>query len=234
MLGVLPTGTGNLLARELGVPLSIDEAARVVAVGSTRSIDAMEVNDDRLCFSHISMGTYSRIASMGTPDEKKHLGCLAYLRHLWAEIKGRRTWTFLVTHDGETKRCTASLILVANVGTVGIRGMRWGEGIAPDDGALEVCVVRARTPGQYLSLAAAAVTNRLAEANGIEHISITRSVRIEASGEDLPIRGDGKTIGHGAATIRVIPGAINVLVGALGTDGEEGASPVPDAAESSS
>lgn len=212
-LGILPTGTGNLLARELGLPVDLDAAGAIIAEGRTRTIDAMDVDGKRRCFSHVSMGTYSRIAALDTPDQKQRFGRLAYLGHLWSELRSARAWRFQIRHDDRRARSDASLILIANVGGVGIPGLRWGDDIAPDDGRLEVCVVKARTLLDYARLAGAGLLGRFEQTEAIEHLSASRAVRVTSDDRDLPVRGDGKTIGQGEVSITVVPGAVPVLVG---------------------
>lgn len=213
VLGVLPTGTGNLFARELGVPLSIPGALERISADPSggRRVDGMQVNGQRRCFSHVSLGTYSRIASLDTPAEKQALGRLAYLRHMARELRRETSWTFRLSHDGRPRTVRASLVLVANVGAVGLGGLRWGDDIAPDDGVLEVCIVHARDVPGYLRLAGRALLGQHRQAPEIEYLRVHRELVIVADDPDLPVRGDGKEIGRGRVAVRVLPGAVTVV-----------------------
>ncbi len=88
-LGVQPTGTGNLLACELELPLDLDAAAAVIAGGRTRAIDAMDVDGRRKCFSHVAMGTYSRIGSGATARPS----AMAKPRSSSSRVPCRSSWT---------------------------------------------------------------------------------------------------------------------------------------------
>ena len=211
VLGILPTGTGNLLARELGVPMELDEAARTLVEGRLRAIDGMEVNGKRRCFSHVSLGTYSRIASMDTPEDKKTWGRFAYLRLLLKEVGAGKSWRFRLEHDGRQRRVRASLILAANIGATGLPGLQWRQDARPDDGVIDVCIVRARTPGEYLQLLGDAWMGRHREHEAMEYLEV-RERLVVATGDGMPVRGDGKEIGEGEAAIEVIPRAVKVLV----------------------
>ncbi len=70
-LGILPLGTGNLVARELGIPLDLDAAYRVLTEPTpiTR-IDVMEINGG-IFVSHVSLGLYAKIALTTTNEEKQ-------------------------------------------------------------------------------------------------------------------------------------------------------------------
>jgi diacylglycerol kinase family enzyme len=214
VLGVLPTGTGNVLARELGIPGDLEAAAGVLAGGRPRLIDAMEVDGGRRrCFSHVSLGTYARIASMDSPDQKRRLGRLAYLRNLYTEVGAGRSWPFHLSVDGSDRQVTASMILVANVAATGLPGLTWSGRAEPDDGVLDVCIVRATTIPGYLRLAAQAMLGRHDEAAGIEYLACRHRLAIEAPA-DLAVRGDGKELGNGRLDLSVVPRSVAVLVAA--------------------
>ena len=216
VLGILPTGTGNLIARELGIPMDVEQAAKVLIEGEPRRVDAMEVDGKRRCFSHVSMGTYSRIASLDTPEDKKLLGRLAYLRLLWREVRAGRSWRFRMWQDGVYSRRRASLVLAANVGSTGLPGLEWRDGAAPDDGVIDLCIVRAKTASEYLTLLWDALRGRHEQNGAMEYAEIRDSLKIETS-NGLPLRGDGKQIGKGSVEIKVLRGAIQVMAPAAGS-----------------
>ena len=210
VLGVLPTGTGNLIARELGIPLDLHRAAQVLLNCDLRAMDAMEVDGGRRCFSHISMGTYARIAEMDAPEEKKRYGRFAYVRLLLREASEGESWRFRIARDGVERTVRASLVMAANVGATGLPGLRWREDAAPDDGVIDLCVVRARSPLEYLRLIASALLGRQSESNQIEYEEVRESLRIEGPGRS-PVRGDGESIGEGGVAIRMLPRVLKVI-----------------------
>ena len=215
-LGIIPCGTANLLARSIGVPLDPHEATAFLLDGLTggqlagvRRLDAMQV-EDKLYFSHISMGTYSRITGLEKSSHKKRFGRGAYLWQLAKELRREPAWRFRLERDGRSEVVRASVVVLANIGALGLPGISWGEHIASDDGQLDVCIVRAQRWWQYPRLIWDAVCGRQRESSLWEYRVVRRDVELIGT-PDLPVRCDGKTNGRGQVHVRVVPGALQVV-----------------------
>jgi diacylglycerol kinase family enzyme len=115
-LGIIPLGTGNLLARNIGLPMGLDEALAVALGGAQQPIDAGRVNG-ALFVVMAGVGLDARMLN-GTSDPlKKRLGWLAYaisaVRHL-----GDRPMKVTISADGGPgRRVRASALIVGNVGS---------------------------------------------------------------------------------------------------------------------
>lgn len=210
-LVILPAGTGNLLAQELGIPLDLEQACRLVmAPTHTTQLDAMRVGQ-QFFVSHVSLGVYSRIISHTTVTAKRRYGKAAYLWQMVREIAGGQSWRFGLTVDGKKHKLRASLVMVANIGTLGLGELRWGEHIRPDDGSVDVCVILARTLPQYLEMLRHAWRGepippwQMATFQAREQIGVTAD-------KPLPLRADREIIGNAAAVITVHPHAVTVVI----------------------
>ncbi|REJ94477.1 MAG: hypothetical protein DWQ34_08570 [Planctomycetota bacterium] len=211
-LGVVPTGTANLIARSLRLPLDIAKAMRLIAdPPRTVTIDGMHVPETgKTYFSHISMGVYSRIAKMETEAQKKAMGRGVYLWNLFKELRHKNSWEFKIQVDGETSKVRSSLVILANIGDAGIADMQWGKQIRIDDGHLDLCIVSGRTVGEYGRLAWHSLRGRPEDDPAIDYLPVHQSIRIETSG-DVPVRADGKLIGEGSVEVEVRRGAVEVM-----------------------
>jgi len=210
-LGILPCGTTNLLARELGIPLDVDEAAALLAGDhDVRRIDAIDIGDRHL-ICQLSLGLYAHVAASTNKKEKRRWGRPAYIVQMIREVWKQRSWRFQIRIDGRELRPRASFVLAANVGEVGIVGLRWKEKARPDDGVLDVCVVRARTPAQYLTLFARALVGRHETSDAMETYRAERELFIRAA-PSTPVRGDGNVVGKGSVLAKVKPAALPVVV----------------------
>jgi YegS/Rv2252/BmrU family lipid kinase len=209
-LGILPAGTGNLLAQELGIPLNLKQACQLVmAPTKTTQLDAMRVGD-QFFVSHISLGVYSRIIENTAVSAKRRYGKAAYLWQMFREIVGGQGWRFGLTIDGEKHHVLASLVMVANIGTVGVGQLRWGEDIRPDDGRIDVCVVLARTLPQYIEMLRHVWRGEAPPPQHMRTFQAREQIGITAN-KPLPLRADGEIIGNAAVSVMVHPQAITVI-----------------------
>lgn len=113
-LGVLPMGTGNTFARNLGLPLDLEGAARVIASGAPRRVDVGLVNG-RPFLNSVSLGLSVQIASALTPALKRRLGWLAYGVAGWQALRARHTFAARLLIDGRPESLFTAQLVIANV-----------------------------------------------------------------------------------------------------------------------
>ena len=216
-LGVLPSGTGNLLARNLGVPLDINEALSVALTGAEQRVD-MGVVNGRPFVVMAGLGFDAEMLAGTGEGLKRRAGWVAYvltaLRHLW----DRPTRVVLRADGGPSLRRWSSGVIVGNVGTLQAN-IRLLPDAAPDDGVLDVAVLTAWGLIGWLGLAADVLLLRR---------KTTRLTRLTC--RDLVVRCrrprpwevDGEVIGS-ASELRVSlkPGDLLVRVPA-GAEGDAG------------
>jgi diacylglycerol kinase family enzyme len=149
-LGVLPSGTGNLLARNLGLPLQADAALAVALTGAERRLD-VGVANGRTFVVMAGIGFDAALLSSVSEQLKMRVGWHAYalsgLRHLW----DRLTRVELRIDGGPPVRRLASDVVVGNVGTLQ-RNLRLLPDAVPDDGLLDVAVITAWGVGAWIGL----------------------------------------------------------------------------------
>lgn len=138
-LAILPAGTGNLLAVNLGVPLDLAQAIEVALTGVDRKID-LGVANGRPFVAMAGLGVDAKMLRSTTEAAKKRFGYAAYvvaaLRHV-ADPPLRIT---VRTDAGRAKKYSATGIIVGNVGWLH-GGIRLMPDAQPDDGLLDVAVL---------------------------------------------------------------------------------------------
>ena len=127
--------------------------------------------------------------------QKKRFGKLAYLWTAAKHLVGFQPRRFTLEVDGRAIKTRASEVIVANVGTLGQPPFRWGPGIRVDDGALDVCVSKARTVFHYLGLFWHVATRRHRADPNVRYDKARRSVAI-ATKHPVPVQADGEIIGE--------------------------------------
>jgi diacylglycerol kinase (ATP) len=147
-IGVVPAGTANLLASNLGMPRDIEAAVAVALDGERRKLDVGVVNGERFAVM-AGAGFDARMIHDADGVVKRRLGRLAYVVTGAKNLRGPRTGA-RIRVDGTTWfKGPLSCVLVGNVGTI-LAGVTAFERAEPDDGVLDVGVVTAGGAWQWL------------------------------------------------------------------------------------
>lgn len=213
-VGLIPGGTGNLLAGNLGLPRKPRAAAQIIIGGVPRAIDLGRVERDTGAhYFAVACGAGLDATLMAGTSEasKRRWGMAAYVKTLWTTLSGLHPVAHRITVDGTTLHTDAVTVLVANCGQVIPGLMRLREGIAFDDGVLDVVILRADTAIMGMAVLGRLVAGRTSGAKGIRYAR-GRSITVEAD-EPLPFEMDGELAGKTPFEARVEAGAIRVMVG---------------------
>jgi diacylglycerol kinase (ATP) len=214
-LGLVPGGTENLLAGNLRLPRDAAAAARVILAGRTAAIDlgTVERPDGTHYFAVCSgTGFDARLMARTLAAEKRRWKMAAYVMHAFATLPDVTSPLHRVTVDGVAHELPAALVLVANCGELVPPFLRLRDNVAPDDGWLDVLVLRA--DGALESLSAFFELLRRPR-NGARRLWFGRgrAVRVEVlEGPPRPMQLDGEPAGDAPFEARLLPGALRVIV----------------------
>ncbi len=215
-LGVIPGGTGNLLAGNLRIPASPERAARALVGAKPRPFDLgrMERPGGVQYFAVACGAGYDARVMAGTLSEhKRRWGMAAYVATTLRLIGEIRSTAHVITIDGVEYDANAAMVLVANCGEVIPPFVRLRAGIRPDDGLLDVVVMRANSFGQSVR----AVWDLLRDAPAADGedtfvgFATGREIRVETEPVQ-PVQLDGEPGGVTPFTVNVVPGAIRIMV----------------------
>jgi YegS/Rv2252/BmrU family lipid kinase len=215
-LGVIPGGTGNLLAGNLRVPTNPLRAAAALLTASLRPLDLGRV--DRADGTHYfavacGAGYDARVMAETTAADKHRWRFAAYVATTLRLMPELRSTDHVITVDGVEYDARAALVLVANCGEVIPPLVKLRSGIRPDDGLLDVIVIRADNFSQSVR----AVWQLLTEGRppdgrpGLVGYARGREIRLETQ-PPQPVQLDGEPHGCTPFTATVVPAAIRVLV----------------------
>jgi diacylglycerol kinase (ATP) len=210
-LGIIPAGTSNVVAQELGIPLQIDRACKMLA-GKTevRSIDAIQYDGH---YYVLSIGTGLGALAMRDTSraQKRRFGPLAYIWAILKLIVGIQPRTFTIIADGEEREYRAADIMLANAATL-TRPFRWGAHIQPDDGRIDICIMRAQSIFDIFGVAwDILVPGRTRRHRNLIYWPAYHSIKVFAD-RAMPVQGDGELLGETPIEATVMAGAVKVMV----------------------
>jgi len=214
-VGVVPAGTGNLLARNLDLPLWLNGAVEVALNGQDRPIDLVRVSgdglpDDEHCLVMAGMGFDAAMMEGANERIKARVGWLAYV------VSGLRNSMFpavrleLRVDDGEWTRHRARTVIVGNVGFLQA-GLPLLPDAVIDDGLLDAVLVNPRRFRHWLLVVVRVVGRRRTLDETVNRVT-GRVIELRAA-VDTPRQVDGDPVGAGRVLrCECLPGRVVVRV----------------------
>lgn len=210
-VGVLPGGTGNLVARALRTPRRIERAVPALLGGDLASVDLGFIPEcgRRFAFSS-GVGVDARMIDETHPATKRRFGIGAYV-HTGVRVGlSRRPFDVRVEADGVAIERHATSVMVANFGTVLDRLFTLGPGIRQDDGLLDLCVFSPAHTAGAIRIAWRLFRRDFRTDDSALYRS-GREFRIECDPPQL-YQADGEILGTTPYTVRVEPLAARLFV----------------------
>ncbi|MCX5402178.1 diacylglycerol kinase family protein [Streptomyces sp. NBC_00102] len=224
-LAVVPCGTGNLLARHLGLPLDPAKALHTALTGTRQRLDLGRLEGDGFPATHFTAmsgaGLDAAMLEHTSSRAKSAVGWPAYVLAGLRELRSPRTRLTVSLDGGPVLHRSVRMVLLANIGTVQ-GGAALVPAARPDDGLLDLALYDPRGPAGWLRalgvlLRPSSATGRAGARDGgpVEFLTFRRAELRFASPQ--PREMDGDPVGAGLRlTAEVVPGALTVLVPAGG------------------
>lgn len=206
-LGIIPKGSGNGMARSLGLPLKVEEAIRIINVGKRQRIDVGYVNG-QMFISNAGVGFDALISKKFTQSTQRGFAAYSWLvtKYLWLY----REWDWHITIDDKPLTERAFLVNVANSQQFG-----YNFKIAPHasftDGWLDVTIIRKFPKIMGSGLALQAMFGNITDSRYVQHY---RAKEIGITHPDLKLMqtdGDAHPCSN-RLQFRVEPGALEVII----------------------
>lgn len=224
-VGILPGGTGNILAGVMGIPSSLHKAAELLRVAQPRAIDLADVlieDAERppgsppvrtVSAIGCGIGFDARLMATTAGGSKARWGRIAYLFQAVSLARSIGSVPYHLVIDGRSIETEASVAMVTNMGDMVPGLVRPRFPAIPDDGLLDVFVVGARHALEGIQgLADQLLRTGIGGGPGSRTLRFRcRSARLESTPPE-PIQVDGDPWGVGALEATIRPGALRVLV----------------------
>ena len=209
-IGILPLGTGNGMARVLGLPLEPEAALEALVEGRVVPVDAVEVTShSTISLLFLGAGLDAKINRDADAEQKARLGALAYLKATLENLRGAKNHDLRVRIDEEEHAFRGHTVSVLNATRLDVMGLRLGPDSEADDGTLKVTVLRSlrllTSLGQLLRL--------VSKESSRSELREAKRVRVEAR-PPLPVQVDGDVIGETPLEALILPAALRFVAAA--------------------
>lgn len=208
-LGILPVGTGNDVARNLGIPLDLKEACATVLSGMVRRIDLGTINGKPF-INNAGTGFDAHVMIAMNNSIRFTKGQPAFVLATLKTLPGFKPFTLTIEADGNPPETEKAMMVSVLNGTMYGGGMLAAPQAEVDDGFLDVLVVRAQAKLSLLSLMPKVIAGKH-EGHSAVRLFKVRSAKITTTPAQ-PLNIDGDVAGLTPAQIEVLPRALKVLV----------------------
>lgn len=211
VLGVLPLGTLNHFARDLGIPHDLEAAARTIVAGHSVTVDVGEVNR-RIFVNNSSLGLYPTIVR--EREKKQRLGSRKWPAFIWAAFTALRRYPFLGVRlkvDGKELQRRTPFVFIGN-NEYAMQGFDIGRRFHLDRGQLSVYIAHRTGRWGLFRLALRALLGRLKNEKDFLAMQ-TSELTIETGHKRLRVAFDGEVdVMERPFEYRIRPGALRVIV----------------------
>jgi len=216
-LGLVAGGTGNILARNLRLPIDPVRAARAILKGSPYAMDLGRMpRDDGDHFLAVCAGAGYDAQIMAATDTmfKRRWKIAAYFIKALTTLPQVKSVMHRVTVDGVEHHVDAAMVLVANCRELVPRVVNVSPAVWPNDGVLDVVALRADGAwDSVVSFGTFLRTRGATDPSGRIWSARGRTIRVEVpDGTPRPVQLDGELAGTTPFDIDIVPGALTVLV----------------------
>jgi YegS/Rv2252/BmrU family lipid kinase len=207
VMGVLPGGTGNNFAKEMGTPETLLPAVELLCTSQNiRDVDVVQMGDE--CFI-LRLYVGIEPEQQTSREDKDKYGKMAYLVDIFRKARDSKEVNFRMTIDGETTETPAMILYVVNASKNGAGINVLGDLSKIDDGLMDAFVLNMNDLNTI-----AGFTDRvlnLDSSNASKYMRQGKEMTIETE-PDQPVWADGEYAGRTPISLKVLPGVLPIIV----------------------
>lgn len=207
-MAILPGGSANVMAKELGIPTTTKDAVELIAKKHTiREVDMGMLNNKPFLI-RINIGLMADIVKETPRKSKLKFGQLAYTPALVKHTTNPNIVKYTIRADGERFNEEGVCMVIANSGNVGLPGTSLVPSIRTDDGKLDLIIIKNTDFSGLTELAKTTLLNKKPEENivhkKVKHAIITVHPQQSIIHDDIVVKAK-------KLNIRIIPKAIRIV-----------------------
>ena len=209
-IAVFPAGTGNLLSINLGIPMTVPDAVDVALGGRKFALDLARTSDGRYFAIMGGLGMDAQMIHDADRKAKDKLGKMAYFVAAVKNLPRRRVRVEILLDDQPPIRRRVKSVLLANMGKI-TGGLDAMPTASPNDGLLDVGILKAATLGHWAHLMGNALLGRAQHDPSLE-VYQARKVVLRLR-RPQPVEFDGEDGGMTRElSVEIVPRAVQVLI----------------------
>jgi len=208
-LGVIPTGSGNDIAVNLGLPSDIKSCCRIIKKGATKRLDLGLINDKYYYLCIAGSGFDSQVNDLANNTRLPVKGPAKYSYSVYKTLITFKSKKFFIDYDNNQREIFGMMITASNMPSYG-GGMRITPDADPEDGLFDICIIKRMSKLHFIK-----VFPKVYEGKHIEdsNVEIFRTSYLKLDSEyRFSVFADGEYICKLPAIFKVVPKKLNFIV----------------------
>ncbi len=208
-LGVIPTGSGNDIAVNLGLPSDVKSCCRIIKKGATKRLDLGLINDKYYYLCIAGSGFDSQVNDLANNTRLPVKGPAKYSYSVYKTLITFKSKKFFMDYDNNQREFFGMMITASNMPSYG-GGMRITPDADPEDGLLDICIIKRMSKLHFVK-----VFPKVYEGKHIEdsNVEIFRTSYLKLDSEyRFSVFADGEYICKLPASFKVVPKKLNFIV----------------------
>jgi diacylglycerol kinase (ATP) len=208
-LGVIPTGSGNDIAVNLGLPSDVKSCCRIIKKGATKRLDLGLINDKYYYLCIAGSGFDSQVNDLANNTRLPVKGPAKYSYSVYKTLITFKSKKFFMDYDNNQREIFGMMITASNMPSYG-GGMRITPDADPEDGLLDICIIKRMSKLHFVK-----VFPKVYEGKHIEdsNVEIFRTSHLKLDSEyRFSVFADGEYICKLPAIFKVVPKKLNFIV----------------------
>jgi diacylglycerol kinase (ATP) len=210
-IGILPSGTGNQLARALSVPLNPSRAVGALLAGEVRHLDLAILNGHRRVGIGAGAGLDAAMIAGARGRLKQILGVSSYVVSVARAALRPRRFTVRAEVDGRVIEREGAVAMVLNLGRIFNGTLELAPGASLTDGVLDLVIVDAHGLGDAVAFSVVEMLLRRRRADPRWTFARGREISVEVNDASIPCQVDGDLVDDRRLSLVVAPGERGLL-----------------------